>query len=192
MSHSNIVVIAHGKSEMIMANAMKRTLRLQITVFNPYNGEQDVAIGNVLEVMENNGFHDEHALHRKYPELDYSMRGKPSMPDLKIFPILDIDSYGKSKKTYVTGNMFKDCPFADRITPIFNDPNLDTVMKELGFDINAYDGKKVSSYHDIVDGMRPDGYLDIAMRMKGMSKMTNLHLFIETCLRLKPEFQGRV
>ena len=192
MSHSNIIVIAHGKSEMIMANAMKKALRLQITVFNPYDGRQDVSIGNILEVMENNGFQNEHILHKKYPVLDYRMHGKPSMPDLKIFPIMDIDSYGKNRKAYETGNMFKDCIFANRIVPIFNEPNLDEVMNELGYSIDAYDSNKISSYHDIFDSMRPDDYLDLTIRLRRIPEMTNLPLFLETCLRLKPEFQGRI
>ena len=66
------------------------------------------------------------------------------------------------------------------------------IMKELGFGIDTHDGKKTFSYHEIFDGMRPDDYLDLAMRMRRILEKTNLPLFFESCLRLKPEFQGRV
>ena len=191
MSHSDIIVIAHGKSEMIMAKAMMKALRLQITVFNPYDGRQDVAIGNILDVMDNNGFRDERAIHKKFPDLNYETRSNPPMPGLKIFPIMDIDSYGKMKRAYVTGNMFKEYPYNNRIFPIFNDPNLDDVLKKLGYKVDTNGSNKVTSYHEIFDNMDDKGFFELSGEMRELPDMTNLSIFFETCLRMKPEYQGR-
>lgn len=192
MSHSDIVVIAHGRSEMIMAKAVMKALRLQITVFNPYDGKQDVSIGNILDIMDKNGFREEHTIHKKFPDLNYESKGNPHMPDLKIFPVMDIDSYGKMKKSYETGNMFKDYPFSNRIFPIFNDPNLDEVLKELGYKVDTNGSNKVTSYHEIFDNMDDNGFFELYGSMKEYPDMTNLPVFFETCLRMKPKFQGRL
>ena len=192
MSHSDIVVIAHGRSEMIMAKAVMKVLRLQITVFNPYDGRQDVAIGNILDVMDKNGFRDERTIHKKFPDLNYEMRGNPHIPGLKIFPIMDIDSYGRMKRAYETGNMFKEYPFRNRIYPIFNDPNLDDVLKELGYKVDTNGSNKVTSYHSIFDNMDDEGLFELSSSMKEHPDMTNLPIFFETCLRTIPKFQGRL
>ena len=175
-----------------MAKALMKALRMQITVFNPYQGEQDVSIGNILDVMGSNGFSDDRSLHKKFPNLEYKRNAHPPMADLKIFPILDIDAYDREKKAYVTGNMFSNSSFSSRITPIFNDPNLDEVMASLKYDINTSCGRKATSYHEIFDCMDSEGFFNLSDRMKEIPEMTNLPLFFETCMSCRPEFQGRL
>ncbi|AGI47126.1 hypothetical protein TALC_00111 [Thermoplasmatales archaeon BRNA1] len=192
MSRTDIVVIAHGKSEMILAKSMRRALRLPIEVFNPFNGEHDIAIGNILEVMEEYGFHDDLSLHKMFDGLQYSPKGRPPMKNLAVFPILDIDAYRKEKKAYSTGNMFRDSAFADRIHPIFNDTDLDTVLQSLGYDISTGGAVKTTSYHNVFDSMTAEGYLQLSEQLKTVPENSNMHIFIDFCLSQRPEYQGKV
>ena len=192
MSRKDIVVIPHGRSERIIANAVKNALKLPIALFDPFKGEHDIAIGNILEVMEECGFKDERTLHKTLPGLGYSSKGNIRMKDLVIFPILDVDSYKKEKKSYLTGNLFRDSPFRDRIHPILNDTDLDSVLIDLGYPISTAGANKTATYHALFDPMMAMDYIAMSERMKTVPKNTNLHVFFDYCLSQRPEFQGKI
>ena len=192
MSRKDIVVIPHGASERIIANAMKNALRMPIYLFDPFKGKRDIAIGNITEVMETYGFSDEKALHKVLPDLKYASKGSVRMNDLVIFPILDVDSYKKEKKSYVTGNLFRDSPFRDRIHPIVNDTDLDTVLIGLGYPISTAGANKTATYHSVFDPMMAQEYIQLSNAIKTIPEQSNLDMFIDYCLSQRPEFQGKI
>ena len=192
MSRKDIVVIPHGASERIIANAMKNALRMPIHLFDPFRGEHDIAIGNIVDVMDTCGFKDEKTLHKTLPNLSYSSKGSIRMKDLVIFPILDVDSYKKEKKAYITGNLFRESPFRDRIHPIVNDTDLDAVLIGLGYPISTAGANKTATYHSVFDSMMAEEYIQLSNAIKTVSKQSNLDVFIDYCLSQKPEFQGKI
>ena len=192
MSRTDIIVIPHGCSEGIFAKSIKKALKLPIELFDPFKGERDIAIGNVMTVMTGNGFSDEISLHRLLPDLQYNSRRNPRMGNLAVFPILDIDSYKHEKKAYITGNLFRDSPFAGRIHPIFNDGNMDDVLKSLGYKINTVGTNKITSYHEIFDHMMASDFIKLSEELKTIPDRTNLFNFIDFCLSQRPEFQNKI
>ena len=192
MSQRDIVVIPHGKSERIIANAVKNALRMPIMLFDPFEGERDIAIGNILEVMEEYGFRNEKTLHKTIPGLKYSPKGNIRMKNLVIFPILDVDSYKNEKKSYVTGNLFRDSPFKDRIHPILNDTDLDSVLIEPGYPISTAGANKTTTYHALFDTMIARDYIAMSEKLKTVPKSTNLYVFFDYCLSQRPAFQGKI
>ena len=192
MSRRDIVVIPHGSSEVVLAKSIKKALKLPIEVFDPFKGKHDIAIGNITEVMDSYGFANEKELHKTFPVLQFNPYGNPKMRDLVIFPILDIDSYRNEKKAYITGNLFRNSPFADRIHPIFNDGNLDEILLGLGYRISTAGANKITTYHAVFDHMMAQEFETLSEKLKTVSDKTNLHIFIDFCLSQRPEYQGKV
>ena len=192
MSRTDIVVIPHGSSEAILAKSLRKALRLPIELFDPFGGKRDIAIGNITEVMDQYGVRDEVTLHRMFPDLQYSPRHDPRMERLAVFPILDIDSYRNEKKAYVTGNLFRESPFADRMHPIFNDVNLDDVLINLGYKISTAGANKTSTYHAVFDRMMAKDYERLSEELRTVPEKTNLYILIDFCLSQRPEYQGKV
>ena len=53
-------------------------------------------------------FKSEYALHKAYDALDYKPRSAVKMPDLRIFPILDVDRHRDLFPSYRTKDIFRD------------------------------------------------------------------------------------
>lgn len=60
------------------------------------------------------------------------MKRATRMERLVIFTIMDEDMDFRSRKSYLSGDLFRNSPFYDRIVPIINTPNMDRVMEEIG------------------------------------------------------------
>ena len=56
------------------------------------------------------------------------MKRATRMERLVIFTIMDEDMDFRSRKSYLSGDLFRNSPFYDRIVPIINTPNMDRVM----------------------------------------------------------------
>ena len=52
------------------------------------------------------------------------------MERLVIFTIMDEDMDFRNRKSYLSGDLFRNSPFYDRIVPIINTPNMDRVMED--------------------------------------------------------------
>lgn len=109
------------------------------------------------------------------------------MPDLRIFTIMDVDMDFRSLGSYKSRDMFKGSPFYDKITPIFNEPNMDAVMDSIG--LGSVQVKKTRSYARMVDAITDP--LDLMRRLEGCES-TNMDHFIRYCLSVSPPYQNRI
>lgn len=104
------------------------------------------------------------------------------MPNLKIFTIMDVDGDGRSKNSYITGEMFRNCPLGKHVIPIINDTNLEVVMEAIRYPKVT---DKISSYTNMV--IEPNDFLS---RLKKCDR-TNMELLVEQMMRSCPSYQGR-
>lgn len=121
--------------------------------------------------------------------------GVPRLPkgtDLRIFPVMDIDGDDRNRTMYKTGNLLKGVPFADLITPIYNEENLDEVMEIIGYAIDR--SNKASSYNAASKRIDPgDFYRDLqATYIDGSPGITNMDVLMRCLLEHEPSFQSRL
>jgi len=186
MSEPRILTIDHGRCEDILVGWVRVRLNMGIEYYSKNKGREAIRIENLPSLFGSRWLSSEPELHRKYPDLEYSVKERPMMPKLKIFPIMDTErDLAHSDRSYMTGNMFAKSCFSDRVVPIYNIPDLDTIFREAG--IGKVTSDKPSSYSDILDGY---DVIEIYEMVKGRED-TNLSEFLKYCLKTRPEYQGR-
>ncbi len=181
------LVIPHGKSEVILCRRIGMLLRQPMVFHIPHGAEEAITIAQLPEILSSPPFSSEQALHRRYRELAYDSGKDRRMGSLTIFPIMDVDSDRRSLNSYRNREMFRDSPFHDRIVPIYNDPNLDAVMEQMGY--GTVMSKKVRSYARIVDGITDP--LELYGRLE-RNDSTNMDMFLKHCLSISPPYQNKV
>jgi len=180
-----VLVIAHGKSEVIMAKNLASRMRMNIEVHSLDKGERAIKLEHIAEMLKMYPFDSEVHLHAVYPGLDYRTRGGVRMPDLTIYPILDKDGDEIRYGSYVSGDMFRDSPFKGCIKPILNIDNLEVVMDGCGYGPVK---DKVRFYERTFSGINVMDFYD---RVRG-SPATNLDEFLFDCMRCCPPFKGKI
>lgn len=134
-------------------------------------------------------FNNERSLHQQFHEHEYCSRRTSAMPDLRIFAIIDVDGADELKKRHLNKALFGNVCFKDRITPIFNDPNLDVMIKQImGYQIKT---DKVQSYHEVFDSITPEEICDFYLKLKKCSQ-TNLDEPLEFFIRITPSLQDKI
>ncbi len=115
------------------------------------------------------------------------MKRATRMERLVIFTIMDEDMDFRSRKSYLSGDLFRNSPFYDRIVPIINTPNMDRVMEEIG--LGSIQSKKVRSYARIMDEIVDP--MKFLLDLDGNSN-TNMDLFVRHCMSCSPPYQSQV
>lgn len=105
----NHVIIAHGMSELDLFRGILAWTGQDAVVFSRSNGRNNMAISHLDRMLREEPFTSEKALHDSYPGLRYNSRGRPRMPDLRIFPVMDYDGDNANVLPYITGNFRKVC-----------------------------------------------------------------------------------
>ena len=179
----NTVVIAHGASEVILARTISEMMRVPVIVFSKKNGKETIALKHLPDVLSEYPFDSESSMHRAFPQLQYLKGKRIRMPELRIVPIVDVDADRRSLKSYLSGDMFRDCVFHDRIIPVVNDPNMEAVFEDLGFPPIT---DKVEFYSQLYK-------IDVNALYEGFkgSGRTNMELFMEQLRKHCPSCQRR-
>lgn len=120
------VVICHGKSEMLMCDFMKSNLKIRIDVVADKKGKKSIQITSLKKYFDNAIFKNKECFCAKYG--DDLPNGK--IPDdFKIFVIMDLDDCTKQQKeSFLNKSMFKNHELYNYIVPIFNNPELESVL----------------------------------------------------------------
>lgn len=181
MSLPNTILITHGKSEIILFKSLSSRMRVPIIIHSKNDGNETISLASLGKMLSKPPFDSERSLHRMYPELEY-LKGDVRMPNLMIIPIVDVDLDGRSRNQYLSGDMFRDSVFRDRILPVINNPNMDVVFERIGMP-EVKD--KVDYYTRL--SMEP---LQLYERLKACDG-TNMELVIERMMRHCPSFQGK-
>ena len=184
-TYTKAVIICHGKSEYILGRHIKSSLKISICNYAEQNGKSSIQIDGLNNVLNNTCFKSKNTFCNFF--------GVAKTKDgikAKIFIIMDLDdTTEKQIESFKNKKMFKDHWAAENIIPIWNIPNFDSVMVNLGIiDRPPNDNEKTLLYNKSFP-IKKDGKSDIEKieKLRDMckkNKNTNLDEMLEWMLNL--------
>lgn len=141
------VVIVHGKSEKQICDYVKSNLRLKIEIISDKKGEKSIQINGLKNILSDKRFasFDQFTNFFDDVEIIRNKTKKKLSPDFKIFMIMDTDDCTEEqKKDFISKKMFKSHWAYDYIMPIFDTPDLESVLvkAEIKFEKRGIKRKK--------------------------------------------------
>lgn len=179
------IVIAHGKSEVIIARNLASRMRFNLEVYSNDRGERAIKLEHIERILKDPPFDSERSLRDAYPTMDFEPRKDPHMPELAIFPIIDREADDVRSGSYLSGDMFKDSPFHGRIHPILNMDTLEMVMEDCGYGPIS---DKVQFYQRTFSTI---DVRDFYGRLREC-RITNMDEFVYHCMLHSPPYQGLI
>jgi len=177
------IVIAHGKSELLLAEHIKSNLHLPMEIYAENNGKTSIQIDSLITVLGNNIFKNKRVFNQKY-EVEEE---KGKLKNFSLMPIMDLDDTSEEKiQKYISGEMFKNHWLNPYIVPIWNKNNLDEVLLDLKL-INRLPNNKEKGkvYRDLFPtnkGESDKQQVENLMNVFAQSNKTNMEVFIKRCL----------
>ena len=184
------IIIAHGKSELLLAEHIKSNLHLPIEIYSLKNGKTSIQIDSLMTILGNNDFKNKSKLKQKYIIEEKNKK----FINFFIMPIMDLDDTTEEKiKKYKNGEMFKNHWLSPYIKPIWNDINLDHVLYDLKLISKLpNDKEKGKVYEELFP--KNTGQADLEQVSKLLkyfesTTKTNMNIFIEKCLESLKTFK---
>ena len=184
------IIIAHGKSELLLAEHIKSNLHLPIEIYSLKNGKTSIQIDSLMTILGNNDFKNKSKLKQKYIIEEKNKK----FINFFIMPIMDLDDTTEEKiKKYKNGEMFKNHWLSPYIIPIWNDINLDHVLYDLKLISKLpNDKEKGKVYEELFP--KNTGQADLEQVSKLLkyfesTTKTNMNIFIEKCLESLKTFK---
>ena len=184
------IIIAHGKSELLLAEHIKSNLHLPIEIYSLKNGKTSIQIDSLMTILGNNDFKNKSKLKQKY----IIEENNKKFINFFIMTIMDLDDTTEEKiKKYKNGEMFKNHWLSPYIIPIWNDINLDHVLYDLKLISKLpNDKEKGKVYEELFP--KNTGQADLEQVNKLLkyfesTTKTNMNIFIEKCLESLQTFK---
>lgn len=184
------IIIAHGKSELLLAEYIKSNLHLPIEIYLLKNGKTSIQIDSLMTILGNNDFKNKSKLKQKYIIEEKNKK----FINFFIMPIMDLDDTTEEKiKKYKNGEMFKNHWLSPYIIPIWNDINLDYVLYDLKLISKLpNDKEKGKVYEELFP--KNTGQADLEQVNKLLkyfesTEKTNMNIFVEKCLESLQTFK---
>ncbi len=184
------IIIAHGKSELLLAEHIKSNLHLPIEIYSLKNGKTSIQIDSLMTILGNNDFKNKSKLKQKYIIEEKNKK----FINFFIMPIMDLDDTTEEKiKKYKNGEMFKNHWLSPYIIPIWNDINLDHVLYDLKLISKLpNDKEKGKVYEELFQ--KNTGQADLEQVNKLLkyfesTEKTNMNIFVEKCLESLQTFK---
>lgn len=184
------IIIAHGKSELLLAEYIKSNLHLPIEIYSLKNGKTSIQIDSLMTILGNNDFKNKSKLKQKYIIEEKNKK----FINFFIMPIMDLDDTTEEKiKKYKNGEMFKNHWLSPYIIPIWNDINLDHVLYDLKLISKLpNDKEKGKVYEELFPKNTGQADLEQVNRLLKYfesTTKTNMNIFIEKCLESLQTFK---
>ena len=184
------IIIAHGKSELLLAEHIKSNLHLPIEIYSLKNGKTSIQIDSLMTILGNNDLKNKSKLKQKYIIEEKNKK----FINFFIMQIMDLDDTTEEKiKKYKNGEMFKNHWLSPYIIPIWNDINLDHVLYDLKLISKLpNDKEKGKVYEELFP--KNTGQADLEQVNKLLkyfesTTKTNMNIFIEKCLESLQTFK---
>lgn len=184
------IIIAHGKSELLLAEHIKSNLHLPIEIYSLKNGKTSIQIDSLMTILGNNDFKNKSKLKQKYIIEEKDKK----FINFFVMPIMDLDDTTEEKiEKYKNGEMFKNHWLSPYIIPIWNDINLDHVLYSLKLISKLpNDKEKGKVYEELFP--KNTGQADLEQVSKLLkyfesTTKTNMNIFIEKCLESLKTFK---
>ena len=189
------VVIVHGKSEKQICQHIKQVLRLPIHIESNKKGKNNIQISSLMKIL-NNTIYGSHSLFCNvfYYQLEEKLCIKNKLPSyFKIFIIMDTDDCKteKERKSFINKEMFQKHWAYEYIVPIFNTPELETVLTKGDIKYRKLKDERKKEYvlifpTDTKHKQLNKEPIEIEQLMNNLKKVktTNMDIFIEYCFSI--------
>lgn len=182
----SVMSIVHGKSEYIMCSSVKSNLRIKHVIHAKDKGKHSIQVNSVMKELNSAKFNMSLKDFSEEYDIIYDPK-KRRLVNFKLFIIMDLDDCSREKaEQFKNKSMFKGHRLYDYIVPIYNDPDLEKTIQDLG--INIERKEKVKGFIRIFP--TSNGDLDIHMaeefaeNLNKKCKNSNLGLYFDYCVSI--------
>lgn len=189
LNYTKAIVIVHGKSEKQICQYIKNKLRLKIEIYSDKNGEKAIQITSLKNILNNTIFKSYKTFIKAYEDVKLTNDGKSIDRNFKIFIIMDTDDCNEiQKRDYIYKEMFKTHWAYKYIFPIYNIPELESVLEMAKIPFKKTGDKRKKEYikifptdpkYEKTDEIQIKELLNALKKQKN----TNLNDFLEFCLK---------
>lgn len=189
LNYTKALVIVHGKSEKQICQYIKNKLRLKIEIYSDKNGEKAIQITSLKNTLNNKIFKSYRNFINIFEDIELTANNKKINNDFKIFIIMDTDDCSEvEKRKFINKEMFKEHWAYDYIVPIYNIPELETVLTEAKVPFTKTGNKRKKEYiklfptdpkYEKTDEIQIKELLNKLKKQKN----TNLNEFLDFCLK---------
>lgn len=184
------VVIVHGKSEKQICEYIKSNLRLKMDIVSDKKGEKSIQITSLKNILNNTVFGSYQSFIANYEDVKHIKNGKKSKIDssFRIFIIMDTDDCTEvQKREFINKEMFKTHWAYEYIVPIFDSPDLESVLVKANIKFEKKGMERKKEYIKIFpteqkyisrENIELKKFCDDLSKVKD----TNMNEFIEFCL----------
>ena len=177
------IIIAHGKSEVLLAEHIKSNLHLPIQIYSQNNGKTSIQIDSLMTILGNNIFKNKNLLKKNYIVEEKNKE----LINFSVMPIMDLDDTTEiGRQRYISKEMFKEHWLNPYIIPIWNKENLDKVLLDLKLiDKLPNNKQKGKIYRDLFPTNRGETDLEQVKKLGELfkkSSKTNMEVLIKNCL----------
>ena len=193
LNFTKAVVIVHGKSEKQICQYIKNKLRLKIEIFSDKHGEKSIQITSLKKILDNKIFKSYQTFKKVYEDVELNIDGKTLKSGFKIFIIMDTDDCSEEqKRKFITGEMFKEHWAYDYIVPIYNIPELESVLEKANVPFKKSGIKRKKEYikifpTDLKYEKTDEVQIEELRNTLRKQDNTNLDEFLDFCLTVSNE-----
>lgn len=189
LNYTKAVVIVHGKSEKQICQYIKNKLRLKMEIYSDKNGEKAIQITSLKNTLNNKIFKSFKNFIKTYEDIKLTNDEKNIDDEFKIFIIMDTDDCTeKQKKDFINKKMFKEHWAYKYIVPIYNIPELESVLEMAKIPFTKTGDKRKKEYiklfptdprYEKTDEIQIKELLNTLKKQNN----TNLNEFLDFCLK---------
>lgn len=186
------VVIVHGKSEKQICDYIKSSLRLKIEIISEKKGEKSIQINGLNHILNDKRFAAFQQFVSFFDDVEIVRnKTKKELPQyFKIFIIMDTDDCSEEqKKNFISKNMFHTHWAYKYIVPIYDTPDLESVLVKAGIKFEKKGTERKKEYIKIFPTDRKYSNreeIELKSFAENLRKVreTNLDEFIQFCLEM--------
>lgn len=189
LNYTKALVIVHGKSEKQICQYIKNKLRLKIEIYSDKNGEKSIQITSLKNTLNNKIFKSYRNFINTFEDIEL-IDNKNINKDFKIFIIMDTDDCSEEeKRKFINKEMFKGHWAYDYIVPIYNIPELETVLTDAKVPFTKTGVKRKKEYIKLFPTDPKYTKTDEVQIKELLNKLkkqknTNLNEFLDFCLNV--------
>lgn len=190
LNYTKALVIVHGKSEKQICQYIKNKLRLKIEIYSDKNGEKAIQITSLKNTLNNKIFKSYRNFINTFEDIELDASSKNINNNFKIFIIMDTDDCSEDeKRKFINKEMFKGHWAYDYIVPIYNIPELETVLTEAKVPFTKTGVKRKKEYIKLFPTDPKYTKTDEVQIKELLNKLkkqknTNLNDFLDFCLKV--------
>lgn len=188
INYLKAVVIVHGKSEKQICDFIKQQLRLKIDIVSDKKGEKSIQITSLKNILNNKIYGKKASFLKKYPDVELDEDEKEISDNFKVFIIMDTDDCTEDQKEkFILKEMFEGHWAYDYIVPIFNSPQLESVLTKAKVPFEKKGNKRKKEYVKIFPTDEKYKKSDVIQINELSGKLrkikeTNMEEFLDFCL----------